>query len=104
MPQFGAERVQTGPDSAEIRFAGLDRIAPVQVTLDAKGTLTEVWALRWSDANPDKIYRLQPFGGRMLAMVRRGGCLIPARAEPGNMWGTRDHAPFFLASITAVEC
>lgn len=103
LPQFGADWEQTGPDSAEIRFANIQAIEPMQIRIDAEGNLTEVWALRWSDANPEKTYRLQPFGGRMLEMTRHQGFLIPSRVELGNMWGKPDYAPFFLATITSAE-
>ena len=103
LPQFGADWVQTGPDSAEVRFADVRGIEPMQITLDADGAPIEVWALRWSDANPERVHRLQPFGGRMLEMARHQGFLIPSRVELGNMWGTPDYAPFFLATITSAE-
>ena len=103
LPQFGADWVQTGPYSAEVRFAGVQGIEPMQVTLDAEGNPLEVWALRWTDANPEKVHRLQPFGGRMLEMTRQQGFLIPSRVELGNMWGTPDYAPFFLAHVTTAE-
>ena len=103
LPQFGAEWVQTGPDSAEIRFIDLQGIEPMQIMLDAEGNLIEVQALRWTDANPDKAYRLQTFGGRMLEMGRHGGFLIPVRVELGNMYGTPEYAPFFLATVTRAE-
>ena len=103
LPQFGADWVQTGPDSAEVRFAGVRGIEPMQITLDAEGNPLQVWALRWTDANPEKVHRLQPFGGRMLEMTRHQGFLIPSRVELGNMWGTQDYAPFFLATITSAE-
>jgi hypothetical protein len=103
LPQFGAEWVQTGPDSAEVRFAQMQGIEPMQITLDAEGNPVEVWALRWTDANPERVHRLQPFGGRMLEMERHQGFLVPARVELGNMWGTPDYAPFFLATITSAE-
>ncbi|MFN4098453.1 MAG: DUF6544 family protein [Pararhodobacter sp.] len=103
LPQFGAEWVQTGPDSAEIRFADTQGIEPMQITLDAEGNPVEVWALRWTDANPERVHRLQPFGGRMLEMARHQGFLVPSRVELGNMWGTPDYAPFFLATITSAE-
>lgn len=103
LPQFGADWVQTGPDSAEVRFAGVQGIEPMQITLDADGNPLEVWALRWTDANPEKVHRLQPFGGRMLEMTRHQGFLIPSRVELGNMWGTPAYAPFFLAHITEAE-
>ena len=103
LPQFGAEWTQTGPDSAEIRFAAATGIEPMQITLDADGALTEVQALRWTDANPERVYRLQPFGGRMLEMGHHGGFLVPTRVELGNMYGTDDYAPFFLATITSAR-
>ncbi|PZX46816.1 hypothetical protein LY56_01025 [Roseinatronobacter thiooxidans] len=103
LPQYGAEWVQTGPDSAVVRFAGVQGIEPMQITLDAAGNPLDVWALRWTDANAKRVHRLQPFGGRMLEMTRYQGFLIPSRVELGNMWGMHDYAPFFLAHITKAE-
>lgn len=103
LPQFGAEWMQTGLDSAEIRFADTPGLEPIQITFDAEGMPLQVVALRWTDANPDKTYRLQPFGGRILEMGRHGGFLIPTRVEMGNLFGTPDYAPFFLATITSAE-
>jgi hypothetical protein len=103
LPQFGAEWEQTGPDSAVIRFADAHGIEPMQISIDPEGNLTEVQALRWTDANPEKVYRLQPFGGRMLEMGRFDGFLIPVRVELGNMYGTPDFAPFFRATITGAH-
>jgi hypothetical protein len=38
LPQFGAEWTQTGPDSAEVRFADTQGIEPMQITLRRQGT------------------------------------------------------------------
>jgi hypothetical protein len=103
LPQFGAHWRQTGPDTAEVRFADVQKIEPIQITLDADGNPLEIWALRWTDANSERIHRLQPFGGRMLEMTHKQGFLIPARVELGNLWGTPDYLPFFLATITQAE-
>jgi hypothetical protein len=103
LPQSGADWTQTGPDTAEIRFADAPDLEPMRITFDAEGNPTEVVALRWTDANPDREYRLQPFGGRMLEMGRHQGFLIPTRVEMGNMFGTPDYAPFFLATIVAAD-
>ncbi|MFN4128957.1 MAG: hypothetical protein ACK4GC_03960, partial [Paracoccaceae bacterium] len=67
------------------------------------GNPLEVWALRWTDANPEKVHRLQPFGGKMLEMTRHQGFLSPSRVELGNRWGTPDYAPFFLSTITSAD-
>jgi hypothetical protein len=103
LPQFGAQWVQTGRDSAEVRFADTPGLEPMRITFDADGSPRELVALRWSDANPEKAYRLQPFGGRLLEMGRHGGFLIPTRVELGNLWGTPGYAPFFRATITSAE-
>lgn len=103
LPQFGAEWVQTGSDSAEIRFADAPGLAPLQMTFDAQGSPVEAVSLRWTDANPEKTYRLQPFGGRMLETGLYQGFRIPVRVEMGNLFGTPDYAPFFLATITRAE-
>jgi hypothetical protein len=103
LPQMGAIWTETGPDTAEVRFAATPDLPPMQITLNADGDMVEVWALRWSDANPDKAYRLQPFGRRILGWAQFQGFRIPSQVEMGNHWGTPDYAPFFLADITAAE-
>jgi hypothetical protein len=103
LPQNGADWVQTGPDSAEIRFAAAPGLSPMHLTLDAAGDVTEVWALRWTDANPKRVFRLQPFGGRMLAWGAFAGFRIPVRVELGNQWRTPDEVLFFDATITRAE-
>lgn len=100
LPQFGADWVQTGADSAEIRFADAPHLAPLQITFDALGDPVTAVSQRWTDANPERTYRLQPFGGRILETGLHQGFRIPVRVEMGNMFGTPDYAPFFLASIT----
>ncbi len=103
LPQFGAQWSQTGPDTAEVRFADAPDLAPMQFKFDAEGDPLEVMALRWTDANPEKTYRMQPFGGRILETGVIQGFRIPVRVEMGNLFGTPDYAPFFLARITRAE-
>lgn len=103
LPQMGARWTETGPDTAEIRFDATSDLPPMQVRLNADGDMIEAWALRWSDANLDKTYRLQPFGGRMLDWSQFQGFRIPTRIEIGNHWGTPDYAPFFQAEVTWAE-
>ena len=103
LPQSGARWVQTGPDSAKITFAATPDLPPMQLRLNAAGDPVEVSALRWTNANPDKVFRLQPFGGRMIETGTFGGFRIPVKVELGNLWGTPDYSPFFLATVTAAE-
>jgi hypothetical protein len=103
LPRSGAVWTQTGPDQAEVRFPEVPGVEPIHLTLDAAGRVLEMTTLRWSDANPDRIYRLQPFGGRMLAHGTHQGFTIPSGMEIGNLYGTPEYAPFFRARITRVE-
>ncbi len=103
LPQAGAVWRQTGPDQAEVAFPAQPDIAPVRLTIGPGGLITEMVAMRWSDANADKRYRLQPFGGRVLDSATFGGFTIPSQMEMGNLWGTADYAPFFRARVTAAR-
>lgn len=103
LPQAGADWVQTGPDTAQVHFPALPEVAPVEITLNAAGDPVQAWAMRWSDANADRTYRLQPFGGRLMDWAEFEGFRIPVQVEMGNLFGTPDYAPFFLARITAAR-
>lgn len=74
----------------------------VDLTVGEDGRPLQVLLQRWSDANPDKVYRLQPFGGSLSAYRRFGGFRVPTHVEAGNFFGTGDYFPFFIADITSV--
>ena len=83
-----------------ISHKGLEQA--VDVTLDAEGLPRAVSFQRWTDANPDRRFRLQPFGGRMEDFRRVGGYRLPFRVEAGNHWGTPDWFPFFRAEVARI--
>ena len=58
---------------------------------------------RWSNANPDQVYREQPFGGYLSEFHEFGGYRLPTRVEGGNLIGTPDYFPFFKADVTAIR-
>jgi len=103
LSQFGAVWTQTGADQAEVRFPAAQGVEPIQLTVDAADRVLEMTTLRWSDANPEQTYRLQPFGGRTLAHATHQGFTIPTAMEIGNHYGTSEYAPFFRARLTRVE-
>jgi hypothetical protein len=57
---------------------------------------------RWTNANPEKTFRLQPFGGFVSAYGEFGGFRLPTHVEAGNFFGTPDYFPFFIADIAAI--
>jgi hypothetical protein len=100
LPQYGAVWRQLAPDQAEISFPSVVGIQPVIFTLDEHGHIREATTMRWTDANPEKVYRHQPFGGRMLDHETIQGFTIPSEVEIGNMFGTAQYVPFFHARLS----
>jgi hypothetical protein len=84
-----------------VRHEGLSQA--VDVTVDAEGRPVEVSFMRWSDANPDRDYRLQPFGGTLSDFREVHGYRLPFRVEAGNMFGTGAYFPFFRAEVVAIH-
>jgi hypothetical protein len=78
-------------------------VQPVDVTVAADGSPTQVGFLRWSDANPDKVHRLQPFGGYLSEYREFSGFRLPTHVEAGNFFGTEDYFPFFIVDVMAVD-
>jgi hypothetical protein len=84
-----------------IRHRGLSQA--VDITVDAEGRPVQVSFQRWSDANPQKMHRLQPFGGYMSDFRMVNGYRLPFRVEAGNMFGTDAYFPFFIADVTEIR-
>ena len=98
-PALGARWEQTGENTARVTPAQSD--ITIDLTLDATGTVTEVVAQRWSNANPDAEYRLQPFGGFVTSEGTFDGFTIPTQVAVGNHFGTADFFAFFEAQLTS---
>ncbi|MDI5892832.1 DUF6544 family protein [Halomonas rhizosphaerae] len=90
-------------DTARVTVSHGALTQAVDVTLDAEGRPVVVSFQRWSDANPDKVYRWQPFGGYLSDFREVRGYRLPHRLEAGNMFGTEDYFPFFLVEVTAIR-
>ena len=75
----------------------------VEVTVAPDGQPTKVRFERWSNANPQKIHRLQPFGGYLSAFRQFSGYRLPTQVEAGNHFGTDDYFSFFVADVTDVK-
>jgi hypothetical protein len=100
LPQNGARWEQVGPDTARVTFgSGIAEIV-MKLTLDESGRVVDIVTQRWSDANPEKRFQLQPFGGTMAAEATFGGFTIPSVVHVGNHFGTDDYFAFFNATIT----
>jgi len=101
LPQYGPAWEQTGPDTARVTFD--TGIEPIELSLSPDGAVREVVTMRWSDANADRAFRLQPFGGTIEAEATFEGFTIPSRVRVGNHFGTDDYLAFFRAEIIGAD-
>ncbi|MBS3651616.1 hypothetical protein KEU06_23640 [Pseudaminobacter sp. 19-2017] len=75
----------------------------VEITVASDGQPVRVVLSRWSNANPEKEWRLQPFGGDLADFREFGGYRLPTRVEGGNLIGTEDYFPFFKARVRSIS-
>lgn len=99
-PDLGAQWHQISPDVARVTVGDDEHRVDIVMTLAPDGSVRDLVAQRWSNANDDAEYRLQPFGGTVLAEATFGGYTIPARIAVGNHYGTNDYFAFFEAHVT----
>lgn len=103
LPQEGVvwEAVDDTTVRVTVRSGGMEQT--VQVTVDDAGRPVKVGFPRWSDANPDKTFRLQPFGGYLSNFREFDGFTLPTRIEAGNFFEQEDYFPFFLIDVTGIS-
>ncbi|HBX74101.1 DUF6544 family protein [Haliea sp.] len=75
----------------------------VEIHVDAQGAPERVIFQRWSNANRDQVYRLQPFGGELSGFQQFDGYRLPTRVIAGNHYDTPDYFPFFKVTVTDVR-
>jgi hypothetical protein len=92
-----------GADIARATVTDSGMTQTVDVTVDTDGRPTMVVIPRWSDANADKSYRLQPFGGYLSEFRDFEGYMLPTRVEGGNFIGTEEYFPFYRANVESIR-
>jgi len=102
LPDFGARWEAVDDHRARVTLPGADDI-PVTIEVDEAGRLLGNRLARWSDANPARVFRLQPFGGTVREEGRFGGFTLAARVEAGNLIGTPDWFPFYRARVIDIR-
>lgn len=103
LPDRGTSWEQIGPDRARIRVSSVTPAIEFEMILSPQGAVREIVGQRWSNANPDGIFRRQPFGGTVTEEATFDGYTIPTRLEAGNHYGTPDYLPFFQPEVIRVE-
>ena len=99
LPSSGARWQQIGADEALVTLSPFRPAIDLRLKFAASGAPTEIVGQRWSNANPDKRFQLQPFGGTLLAERSFQGFTIPTSVAVGNHYGMAEYLPFFQATI-----
>ena len=100
LPEQGARWEQVGPNEARVTLTHFTPSIVLRLTLSENGAVREVVGQRWSNANPEQQFRLQPFGGEMRTEATFQGLTIPTDISVGNRYGTEAYLAFFQARIT----
>lgn len=103
LPDADVRWEQIGEDAARVTVARYGLTQSVDIEVDPDGRPVQVAFTRWSDANEDREFRLQPFGGYLSEFRSFGGYRLPTRVEAGNFFGTSGYFPFFRARVTAIR-
>lgn len=90
-------------EKSRVTVQHLDMSQAVDLTVDADGKIREVVFQRWSNANAQREFQLQPFGGYLSGYREFGGYCLPTRIEAGNFFATPDYFPFFKVNVTNIR-
>lgn len=102
LPREGFSWREVGPDQTRVSVEAFGMVQDVDLFVRPDGSPEKVVFQRWSNANPDKRFQAQPFGGALSDFKTFGGFTLPTRVEAGNFYGTADYYPFFKAHLTQV--
>ena len=90
-------------DTARVTVTHKEMAQSVLVSIAKDGQPTEVVFQRWSNANPQKTFRLQPFVGYLSNFQDFQGYRLPTHVEAGNHFGTEMYFPFYRVDVTEVS-
>ena len=79
------------------------RVQKVEITVNEQGQPVRVVVQRWSNANAEKVFREQPFGGDLADFRDVEGYKLPFQVEGGNLIGTDAYFPFFKATVERIR-
>lgn len=103
LPGPGVAWAPVDADTARVTVTRDGLAQAVEVTVDAEGRATQVAFRRWSNANPEGRWQLQPFGGFLSDYRDFGGFRVPTHVEAGNFFGTDAYFPFFVVDLAQVR-
>nr|WP_228575484.1 DUF6544 family protein [Halomonas sp.] len=104
LPQHGVRWEETGvPDLARAVITHCSLEQTVEIAVAEDGRPLWVQFQRWSNANPEKEWQLQPFGGTLDDFQNFEGFTLPTKVEAGNHFGIEAYFPFFRVRVEEVR-
>lgn len=103
LPRPGVIWTAVNADTARVTVSHLGMTQEVEIRVDASGRPIWVSFPRWTNANPDRVFRVQPFGGELSDSRHVSGFQLPFRVDAGNFFGTADYFPFYRAQVTSIQ-
>ena len=103
LPGPGITWESIGPDTARLTVMAEGLRQTLDLTVDQDGTPVSMVMPRWSNANPAKVWQVQPFGATFGDLRRVDGFRVPFEVDAGNFFGTDDWFPFFRAKVTDIR-
>ncbi len=100
-PGVNWEKIDENTSRVTLDYSGFSQAVDLKV--DSDGRPIEVYFMRWSDSNPEKTYRLQPFGGKLSGFREVQGFRLPFNVAASNMFGTEDSFVFFKAEVVSIH-
>lgn len=103
LPRPGVAWSAVDADTARAVVTHSDLSQELEIRVDASGRPLWIRIPRWTNTNPDQVYRLQPFGGELSDFRDVSGYRVPFRVDGGNFFGTPDYFPFYRARVTSLR-
>ena len=103
LPRDGVHWEAVDADTARAVVTHEGQRQELLLHVDTTGRPLWVSMPRWTNANPEGVFRLQPFGGHLSDFREVQGYRLPFRVDGGNFFGTADYFPFYRARVREVR-
>lgn len=103
LPQKGIHWQAVAKNKAKVTVEHNGISQQLEITVAENGAPLSVVIPRWSNANPEKEWRVQPFGGTLSEFKKFDGFNLATRVDGGNFFGTDDYFPFYRAEVEDIR-
>ena len=103
LPQQGISWQAVTENKAKVTVEHNGIRQQLEITVADNGAPVSVVIPRWSNANPEKEWRVQPFGGTLSEFKKFDGFNLATRVDGGNFFGTDDYFPFYRAKVEDIR-